>query len=80
MSLYVIKPYASFMYNIEIFRVAKLIYSKRQKVSNDDQTYSWHLRLGHVSLDRINKLVKDGPLRELTVSTLSFYESYLEGK
>ena len=36
--------------------------------------------LGHINLDRINLLVKDGPLRELNVGTLPFFESRLEGE
>ena len=41
---------------------------------------SVHLRLGHNSLDRINRLTKDGPLKYLSVGTLPICESYLEGK
>ena len=51
--------------------------SMKQNISHDNDTYLWHLRLG---LDRINRLVKDGPLRELNVDILSVYESSLEGK
>ena len=36
--------------------------------------------LGHINLDRINRLVKDGPLRKLNVGTHPVCESYLEGK
>ena len=61
-------------------RVANPISNKKQKVSNDYQTYLWHLRLGHISLDRINKLTKDGPLRELRASSLPVCESCLDGK
>ena len=53
---------------------------KKQKISNDDNTYLWHLRLGHINLDGINRLVKDGPLRDLNVETLPVYKSCLEGK
>ena len=42
--------------------------------------YLWHLRLGHINLDKIKWLVKDGPLRELNVGTFSVCESCLEGK
>ena len=51
---------------------------KKQKISHDDNTYLWHLRLGHINLDRINRLVKDGPLRDLNVGTLPACESCLE--
>ena len=37
--LYVLYPYESFNFNIEMFRVAKPISNKRQKVSSDDKTY-----------------------------------------
>ena len=38
---------------------------------------SW---LVHISLDKINRLTKDAPLRELRVSILPVYESCLESK
>ena len=53
---------------------------KKQKVLHNDDTYLWHPRLGHISLDRINRLVKDGPLKELKVGKLPVFESCLEGK
>ena len=63
-----------------MFKIANPQSNKRQKVSHDNETYLWHLRLGHISLDRINRLVKDGPLRDLRVGTLPVCESCLEGK
>ena len=45
-----------------------------------NQTYLWHLRLGHINLKRINRLVKDGPLGSLEVEELPICESCLEGK
>ena len=38
------------------------------------------MRLVHIILERINRLVKDGPLRDLRVGTLPVCASYLEGK
>ena len=64
----------------EMFRVAIPKSNKRQKLSNDNKTYLWHLRLGHISLDRINRLTKDGPLKDLSVGSLPVCKSYLEGK
>ena len=78
--LYVLHAFESQNYHTKIFRVAKPKSNKRQKLSNDNETYLWHLRLGHISLDRINKLTKDGPLKDLNVRFLPIYESYLEGK
>ena len=66
--------------NSELFKVEHPKSNKRQKVSHSDNTYLWHLRLSHIKLDRINRLVKDGPLRKLNVGTLPICESCLEGK
>ena len=78
--LYVLRPDERSINNSELFKVAHPKPNKRQKVSHNDDTYLWHLRLGHINLDRINRLVKDGPLRELSVGTLPVCESCLEGK
>ena len=78
--LYVLNPYENISYSTELFKVAKPKSNKRQKVDSNLETYLWHLRLGHINIDRINRLAKDGPLKELTVGTLSICESCLEGK
>ena len=65
--------------NTEMFKVEKPK-TKRQKISPENETYLWHLRLGHINLDRIDRLVKSGPLSELKVGTLPVCESCLEGK
>ena len=39
--------------------------SKRIKADSIDQTYTWHLRLDHIRLERIKRLVKEGPLESL---------------
>jgi transposase InsO family protein len=52
---------------------------KRVKLSKDE-TYLWHLRLGHINLNRIKRLVSDGPLSDLKVDDLPTCESCLEGK
>ena len=59
----------------EIFRVARPKSKKRQKLSNDNETYLWHFTLDHISLDRIKKLTKDGPLKDLSVRSLPVCES-----
>ena len=43
-------------------------------------TYLWHLRLGHISLDRIKRLARDGPLQASAISSLPTCESCIEGK
>ena len=78
--LYVLRLTERSLNNSELFKVEHPKSNKRQKVSHSDNTYLWHLRLGHINLDRINWLVKDGPLRKLNVGTLPVCESCLEGK
>ena len=50
---------ANFVLNTEIFRTTET-HNKRQKVSSN--SYLWHLRLGHINLNRIGRLVKSGLL------------------
>ena len=78
--LYVLRATERSLNNSELFKVEHPKSNKRQKVSHSDNMYLWHLRLGHVNLDRINRLVKDGPLRKLNAGTLPVCESFLEGK
>ena len=54
--------------------------SKIKRSSDFNKTYLWHLRLCHINLDRISRLVRDGPLGSLKVEALPTCESYLEGK
>ena len=77
--LYALSPNTQILLNSEMFKVEQLK-SKKQKIYYDNDTYLWHLRLGHINLDRINILLKDGLLREINVGTLPVCESCLEGK
>ena len=63
--------------NTEMFKTAET-QNKRQKISPN--TYLWHLRLGHINLNRIGRLVKRGLLNELEDNSLPPCESCLEGK
>ena len=78
--LYVLRPTERSLNNSKLFKVEHPKSNKSQKVSHTDNTYFWHLRLGHINLDRINRLVKDVPSRKLNVGTLSVCESCLKGK
>ena len=50
----------------------------KRKASSDNPTYLWHLRLDHINLKRINRLVKEGPLSFLTIQPLPVCTSCLE--
>ena len=78
--LYVLHVFEPESNHTEMFRIAKPKSNKSQKLSNDNETYLWHFRLGHISQDRIIRLTKDGPLKDLSVGSLPVCESYLEGK
>ena len=78
--LYKLQAKEKSAYNSKLFKTANPRSIKRQKTDSDSETYLWHLRLGHIGLDRINRLVKDGPLRELSIGSLPVCESCLEGK
>ena len=54
--------------------------SKRKKSSINDDTYLWHLRLGRINLNRIQRLVKDGSASSLEVQPLPICESCLKKK
>jgi len=53
--------------------------SQRKCSSNFIETYLWHLHVCHINLDRISRLVRDGPLGSLKVEALPTCESCLEG-
>ena len=53
---------------------------KRKEPSSINQTHLWHLRLGHINLDRIRRLVTSGHLSPLDVTSLPVCERCLEGK
>ena len=63
--------------NTEMFKTVET-QNKRKKISQN--TYLWHLRLGHINLNRIERLVKRGLLIELEDNSLPPCESCLEGK
>ena len=78
-NLYYIKPIFPTVYDTEANTDLQRE-SKRIKIDSIDQTYRWHLRLGHIGLERIKRLVKEGPLESLQVGSLPTCESCLEGK
>ena len=78
-NLYYIKPIFSTVYDTEANTDLQRE-SKRIKADSIDQTYIWHLRLGHIGLERIKNFVKEGLLESLQVGSLPTSESCLEGK
>ena len=68
--LYFIRPTSKPLLNTEMFKMVELK-SKKQKIYHIDDTYLWHFRLGHININKIERLIKDeDPLRELKVGKL----------
>ena len=53
---------------------------KRKESSPVNQTQLWHLRLGHINLERIRRMVTGGLISPLDVIALPVCEPCLEGK
>ena len=54
--------------------------SFKRKVPSNNQTYLWHLCLGYINLNRIQRLVKSRALHSLVPQGIPTCESYIEGK
>ena len=77
-NLYFLSPLSYDINVIEIVENEHNHLAKKRKVSNE--TYLWHLRLGHINPNRIHGLVKSGILNSLSFEPIPMFESCLEGK
>ena len=73
-NLYLLDPITSLQINLNESN------HKRKERSSLKQTQLWHLRLGHINLDRIHRLVTYGHFSPLDVNALPVCEPCLEGK
>ena len=78
-NLYIIKPISPSLQQNELNNT-NVFPCKRKEPSQMNKTYLWHLRLGHINLKRISRLVQNGPLGSLELEALLICESCLEGK
>lgn len=78
-NLYVINDIVPTMQLNKLNNTNRLPY-KRNEPYKLNKTYLWHLRLGHINLNRISRLVRNGSLGSLEVEALPVCESCLEGK
>ena len=79
-NLFFIQPKSISLHNLESDSEHVEPKHKKVKVSTNDETYLWHLRLGHINLNRIQRLVSDEPVSSLEIKPLLTCESCLEGK
>ena len=77
-NLFYLKPIIPTALNIETNTLEHR--DKKLKMDKNNSTYQWHLHLGHIGLDRIKRLVRDGPLQSIQVDDMPTFESCLEGK
>ena len=63
-----------------VFVVKNNHVSLKRKVPSTNRTYLWHLWLGHINLNMIQRLVKSGTLHSLLLKDLLVCKSYIEGK
>ena len=79
-NVYVLKSFISkALFSTEMFKTV-VTQNKRLKFSPKENAHLWDLRLWHINLNRIERLVKNGLLSELEENSLPIYESCLEGK
>ena len=77
--LYIITPDKHELYNSELDNNSHVKLLKRKFPSISD-AYLWHLHLGHINSNRIQRLVKDGLLEPLDFNEFLVCKFYLEGK
>ena len=77
--MYVITPIGSNKHGMELNNSVVIVPSKRNEPSSNP-TRLWYMRLGHINLNRINRLVKDGILDNLVLEPMFICESCIEGK
>ena len=78
--MYILRPTeAKVILNLKMVKTVNM-QNKRQRVFSNNNIYLWHLKLGHINLYRIERLVKNRLLNELEDDSLSPCESCLEGK
>ena len=77
--LYILTPYKHELYNFELDNNSHVKSLKRKFPSTSD-AYLWHLHLGHINSNRIQRLIKDDLLEPLDFDRFLVCESCLEGK
>ncbi|KAH9697148.1 hypothetical protein KPL71_023495 [Citrus sinensis] len=78
-NLYHLSPMIHSMHDTVINNDEHTHLSKKRNISSN-QHYLWHLRLGHINQNRIQRMIKDGLLGPLENESLPLCESCLEGK
>ena len=77
--LYILTPDKHELYNSELDANSH-VKSLKRKFPSTNEAYLWHLRLGHINPNRIQRLIKDVFLKPLDFDKFLVCESCLEDK
>ena len=77
--LYILTPDKHELYNSELDNNTH-VRSLKRKFPSTNEAYLWHLHLGHINPNKIQRLIKDGLLKPLDFDEFPVCESCLEGK
>ena len=77
--LYILTSDNHELYNSELGNNSH-VKSLNRKFPSTNDAYLWHLRLGHINSNIIQRLIKDGLLEPLDFDGFPICESFLEGK
>ena len=72
--------YCIFLQNNTTYNSLHVQIGIKRCVVNEDSTILWHRRLGHISIDRIKRLVNDGVLSILDFTDFETCEDCIKGK
>ena len=77
--LYILTPDKHELYNYELDHNSH-VKSLKRKFPSTNEAYLWHLHLGHINSNRIQRLIKDGLLKPLDFDEFPVCQSCLKGK
>ena len=77
--LYILTPNKHELYNSELDNNSH-VKSLNRKFPSTNDAYLWHLCLGYINSNKIQRLIKDGLLEPLDFDGFPISESCLEGK
>ena len=77
--LYILTPDKHVLYKSKLDNNSH-VKSLKKKFPSTSEAYLWHLRLGHINSNRIQRLIQDGLLKPLDFGGFPVCESCLEGK
>ena len=72
--------YSVYLQDNNAYNSLSLIVSIKRSVMNEESSIFWHRRLGHISIQRIKRLVNEGVLSSLDFTDFETCLDYIKGK